>query len=58
MKKKLMLVLGIIILGFALSLDYLGLNTKEGFGLVQLGGIAVGAILIIFSFIKTGTKKK
>jgi hypothetical protein len=58
MKNTLIFVLGIIILVFAVILDKLGLNTKEGFGLIQIAGVVVGAALIIYGLIKMGKKKE
>lgn len=57
MKNTLIFVLGIIILVLAVILDMLGFNTKEGFGLIQIAGVVVGAILIIYGLIKMGKKK-
>jgi len=57
MKNTLIFVLGIIILVLASILDMLGLNTKEGFGLIQIAGVVVGAALIIYGLIKMGKRK-
>jgi hypothetical protein len=57
MKNTLIFVLGIIVLVFAVILDMLGFNTKEGFGLIQIAGVVVGAVLIIYGLIKMGKKK-
>ncbi len=57
MKNTLIFIIGIIILVLAVVLDYLGLNTKEGFGLVQIAGVVIGAVLIIVGLIRMGKKK-
>ena len=41
----------------ALFLDHFGLNSKEGFGLVQIAGLVAGAVLILVGHIGKGRKK-
>ncbi len=57
MKNFWILFAGVIILLVAVFLDSLGLETKEGFGLVQIGGLVAGAVLILIGLIRKGKKK-
>lgn len=58
MKNTWILLLGLLILIFSLILDMLGLNTKEGFGLVQIIGTVIGAVLVIYGLVMMTKKKK
>ena len=57
MKKTLFVIVGVVVLLVALFLDHFGLNTKEGFGLVQIAGLVAGAVLILVGLIGKGKKK-
>jgi hypothetical protein len=57
MRKTLFVILGVVVLLVALFLDNFGLPTKEGFGLVQIAGMAVGAALILVGLIGKWKKK-
>jgi hypothetical protein len=58
MKNTWILLLGLLILIFSLVLDMLGMNTKEGFGLVQILGTVIGAVLIIYGIVMMRKGKK
>lgn len=58
MKNTLIFIVGLVILVLALILDLIGIpNTKDGFGLVQIIGAVVGAVLVVYGLVKMGKKK-
>ncbi|HRZ42494.1 MAG TPA: hypothetical protein P5228_07315 [Bacteroidales bacterium] len=57
MKKFWFILAGVIVVVGSVFLDQFGLNTKEGFGLVQIAGLVVGAVLILVGLIVKGKKK-
>lgn len=55
MKKFWFIIIGVVILLVFLFLDQFGLDTKPGYGLVQIAGMVLGAALIIYGLL--GKKK-
>lgn len=56
MKNTLLIIIGILLMILFVILDFLPFNTKEGFGLVQIAGTAIGAILVILGAVKVFKK--
>jgi uncharacterized RDD family membrane protein YckC len=51
------IVLGVILVAFFLLIDKIGLGNR-GFGPRQISGVVVGAVLLIFGFVRLLMAKK